>query len=122
MLVPYTLIWMQKIIKENCQFDFHFNKTDIKPSGLDCGHEIILATLPSYKKMVCSFHNSIPVDIPSHPYVLLNRGILCNCDIEAESNFVLQSLAACDPSTSDLVMYFTANLAFDNYFDTLIDF
>ena len=54
--------------------------------------------------MVCSFNNNIPVDIPSHPYVLLNQSILCNCNVEAESNFLLESLAACDPSTTDLVM------------------
>ena len=39
-----------KIIKENCNFGFHFNKTDIKPSVLDGSHEIILANWPSYKK------------------------------------------------------------------------
>ena len=55
-----------KHIKENCNFDFYFNKTDIKPSVLDGGHEIILAKWPSYKKMVCSFNNNISVDIPSH--------------------------------------------------------
>ena len=31
------------IIKENCKFDFYFNKTDVKTSVLDGGHEIILA-------------------------------------------------------------------------------
>ena len=30
-----------QVIKENCDFDFYFNKTDIKPSVLDVGHEII---------------------------------------------------------------------------------
>ena len=110
-----------KLIKENCNFDFYFNKTDTKPPVLHGGHEIILANWPSYKKMVCSFNNNIPVDIPSHPYVLLNWSILCKCNVEAESNFLLESLAACGPSTADLVMYFTANLAFVNYFDDLID-
>ena len=66
---------------------------------------------------MCSLNNNIPVDIPSHPYALLNQSISCNCDVEAESNFLLESLAACNPSTEDLVMYFTANLAFVNYFD-----
>ena len=42
--------------------------------------------------------------------VLLNQSILCNYDIEAESNFLLESLAACNKSTTDLVMYFTVNL------------
>ena len=31
------------IIKENCKFDFYFNKTDITPTVLDGGNEIILA-------------------------------------------------------------------------------
>ena len=30
-------------IKENCDFNFYFNKTDMKPSVLDRGHQIILA-------------------------------------------------------------------------------
>ena len=28
----------------------------------------------------------------------MNRSILCNCDVEAESNFLLESLAACEGS------------------------
>ena len=64
-----------EIIKENCEFDFHFNKTDIKPTVLDGGHQIILANWPSYKKIMCSYNNNIPISIPSHPYVLMNRSI-----------------------------------------------
>ena len=63
-------------------------------SFLDGGHEIILANWPSYKKMVCLINNDVPVNIPCYPYVLLNRHILCNCDIEAENNFLLESLAS----------------------------
>ena len=56
------------------------------------------------------------MNIPSHPYVLLDRNILCNCDIEAKSNFLLESLAACNKHEKpDLEMYFTINLAFANY-------
>ena len=102
-----------QIIKENCKFDFHFNKTDVKPTVLDGGYQIILANWTSYK--------NIPISIPSHPYVLMNRSILCNCDIEAESNFLLESLAACHNSKTktDIVMYFIASLAFVNYFDNV---
>ena len=51
----------------------------------------------------------------------MNRSILCNCDIEAESNFLPESLAACEgPETKrDLEMHFTVNLAFVNYFENL---
>ena len=32
----------------------------------------------------------------------MNRDILCNCDMEAESNFLLESLAACEgPKNQD---------------------
>ena len=82
-----------EIIKENCEFEFHYNKTDVKPTVLDGGYQIILANWPSYKKIMCAHNNNIPISIPSHPYVLMNRSILCNCDVEAESNFLLESLA-----------------------------
>ena len=52
----------------------------------------------------------------------MNQSILCNYDIEAESNFLLESLAACEGSETktDLEMHFTINLAFVNYFDDMI--
>ena len=55
--------------------------------------------------------------------MLLNRTILCNCIIEAENNFLLESIAVCDPDSTnvDLEMYFVANTAFLNYFEGLID-
>ena len=81
-------------MKENCEFSFYFNKTDITPSVLDGGQQIFLANWPSYKRIICTYNNNIPVNIPSHPYVLLDRNVLCNCDIEAESNFLWESLAA----------------------------
>ena len=97
-----------------CIFNFNFNKTDVKPSILDGGYEIVLANWPSFKRIVCSTHNNIPTEIPSHPYVLLNRTVLCNCISKAESNFLLESITACDPErdSADLEMYFVANTAF----------
>ena len=75
------------------------------------------------KRIVCSTCNNIPIEIPSHPCVLLNGMVLCNCIIEAESNFLLECIAACDPEIDDvdLEMYFMANTAFLNYFDELIN-
>ena len=83
-------------IKQNCNFDYHFNKTDITPSVLDGGQQIILANWPSYRRLICTYNNNIPVNIPSQLYVLLDRNILCNCNIEAEDNFLLESLATLD--------------------------
>ena len=95
-------------IQENC--DYYHNTTDVMPSVLDRGKQIILANWPNYKRIIYTYNNNIPVNIPSHPYVLLERNILCNCDIEAESNFLLESLAACEePEKPDLEMYFMVN-------------
>ena len=70
------------IIKSNCNFNFYFNKTDITPTVLDGGDEIILANWPNDKHIICNVNNDIPVKIPSHTYVLVDRSILCNCGIE----------------------------------------
>ena len=53
----------------------------------------------------------------------MNRSILCNCNIEAESNFLLESIAASEGSETktDLEMHFTINLAFVSYLDNLIE-
>ena len=70
------------IIRNNRDFDFHFNNTEITSTVLDAGDEIILANWPNNKHLLCNINNDIPVKIPSHPYVLVNRSILCNCGIE----------------------------------------
>ena len=107
-------------IKENCDFYYYHNKLDVTPSMLDGGRQIILANWPNYKRIICTYNNNIPVNIPSHPYVLLDRNILCNCDIEAESNFLLELLATCrEHEKPDLEMYFTVNLAFVDYLEEL---
>ena len=111
------------VIKANCEFHYYYNKTDIKPTLLDGGFQIILANWPNYRKIMCSHNNNIPINIPGHPYVLMNRSILCNCNIEAEGNFLLESVAACEgPETkTDLEMHFTVNLAFVNYFKNIME-
>ena len=111
------------MIKANCEFQYYYNKTDIKPTVLDGVFQIILANWPNYRKIMCLHNNNIPINIPGHAYVLMNQSILCNCNVEAESNFPLECLAACEgPETKpDLEMHFTINLAFVNYFDDMIE-
>ena len=109
-------------IKQNCNFDYYFNKTDITPSVLDGRRKIILANWPHYKTLICTYNNNIPVNIPSHPYVLLDSNILCNCNIEAEDNFLLESLAACGVNNiQKLEMFFTVNLAFLDHLEDLTE-
>ena len=69
------------------------------------------------KHIICTINNDILIDILSHPYVLVNRSILCNFGIEAENDFLLESLAACHDMNTKLIMYFTVNTTFTNYID-----
>ena len=107
------------IIRSNCDFDFYYNKTEVTPTVLDGGDEIILANWPNNKHIICNINNDIPVKIPSHPYILVKRSILCNCSIEADNHHLLESIASCDKKITKLTMYFTINLAFTNYLDVL---
>ena len=107
-------------IKENRDFYYYHSNLDVTPYVLNGGGQIILANWPNYKRIICTYNNNIQVNIPSHPYVLLDRNILCNCDIEGESNFLLKSLATCrEHDKPDLEMYFTVNLAFVDYLEEL---
>ena len=108
-------------IKENCKFNFYYNKTDITSTVLDGGNKIILANWPNDKHIICSLNNNIPVKIPSHPYVLVNRSVLCNCGIEVKNHFLFGSWAACQDTNSKLIMYFTVNTAFINYLDQFLN-
>ena len=104
-------------IKGKCKFKCYYNKTDITPTVLDGVNEIILANWPNDKHIICNINNDLPVKIPNHPYLLVNRSVLCNCGIEAENHFLLKPLAACQDTNSKLTIYFTVNTAFVTYLD-----
>ena len=105
------------IIKHNCDFIFYCNKTDITPTILDQGNEVILANWPNNKHIICTINNDISIEIPSHPYILVNRSILYNCRIDAENSSLLESLAVCHDTIINLVMYFMVSTAFTKYID-----
>ena len=69
-------------IKENCKFKVYYNKTDITPTVLDGGNELILANWPNDKHIICNINNDIPIKIASHLYVLVTRSVLCYCGME----------------------------------------
>ena len=96
---------------------FYYNKTHITLTVLDGGNGIILANWPNDKHIICTINNDILIEIPSHPYISVNRSVFCNCGIEVENNFLLESLAVCHDANTNLIMYFTVNSAFTNYID-----
>ena len=107
------------IIKDNCEFQYYFNKMNVKPSVLDGRHEMILANWPNTKYLTCNDNHNYPIKIPSHPYVLLKRTVLCNCTLHAENHFLLESIVACPGKQSALTVYYTVNTAFMHYFNSL---
>ena len=68
---------------------------------LDRGNEIILANWPDDKQIICTINNDIPIKILSHPYILVNKSMLCSCGIEAENNFIVECLAACHDANTN---------------------
>ena len=60
------------VIKTNCEFQYSYNKIDIKPTILGGGFQIILANWHNYRKIKCSHNNKIPINIPGHPYLMMN--------------------------------------------------
>ena len=104
-----------KIIKENCEFQYFYKKTDVNPDVLNGGIEIILANWPKSKYVICKDNHEYPIKIPRHPYVLLKRSVLWNCDIHAEEHLLLESIAVCLDKQSDMTLYYTVNTAFMPY-------
>ena len=81
----------------------------MKPAVLEGGHIIVIANWPNNKHVLCNDNSDIPIKIPGQPYILVNRTVLCNCRIEVEDNFLLESIASYMLWQSDLVMYFMVN-------------
>ena len=100
-----------------CQFKYFYNTT-FTPSVLDGGSHILLANMLSPKRLVCSnnFHMAHPV--PSYPYVLVNRSLLCNCHLESGLTYVLKSLGSCSNKDS-FTIYFSINSVFNHYMHKL---
>ena len=105
------------MMQRNCDLMFYYNKNEITPTELNGGNEIILANWPNDEHIICTINNDIPIEIPSHPYLLVNRSLLFNCGNEVENNFLLESLASCHDANTNFIMYFMVNMAFTNYID-----
>ena len=76
-------------IKENCRFKFYYNKTDIAATVLDVEMKSFWQTDPMISTLYATLTMTYQLRYPAHPYVLVNRSVLCNCGIEAENHFLL---------------------------------
>ena len=109
-----------EVIKENCNFKYFYNATVI-PSVLDGGSQIVLANMISKKKLSCSDNFHLAKPLPGFSHVLVNRSILCKCRIEGDLIYILQSIGSCSEPTGPLTLYFTANLAFLQFMQEILN-
>ena len=106
------------LVKQNCKFIYYYNTTVI-PSVLDGGSEIILANMLNEKTLICAYDQDLAKPLPSSPYVLVDRRILCHCHIQSALTYVLKNIGSCN-STDKPVLYYTVNVAFLNYFSSFL--
>ena len=103
----------KEIVYSVCTFDYYYNTT-VTLSVLDGGTHILLANMLSPKRLVCSQDLHMAHPVPSYPYVLVNRSLLCNCHLESGLTYLLESVGSCSPKPK-FVMYFTINSAFSHF-------
>ena len=88
---------------------------------LDGASQIVLANMINKKKLSCSDNFHLAKPLPEFSYVLVNKSILCKCKIEGDFTYILQSIGSCSEPTRPLVLYFTANLAFVQFMQELLN-
>ena len=71
------------------------------------------------KTLICAYDQDLAKPLPSSPYVLVDRRILCHCHIQSGLTYVLKNIGSCN-STDKPVLYYTVNLAFLNYFSSFL--
>ena len=102
-----------KIVIENCQFDYYFNKT-VPPVILDGGKNVLLANFQGPRSLKCnSVNGGLAKPAPEHTYAVVERSFLCDCQLDLEHASVLRQLSSCSKGHSvQLHMKFHVNLAF----------
>ena len=101
------------VVYSVCEFDYYYNTT-VTPSVLDGSSHILLANMLNPKWLVCSHYFHMAHPVPSFPYVLINRSLLCNCHLESGLTYLLKSLGSCSHSGT-FTMYFSINSSFNHY-------
>ena len=109
-----------EIIKQNCEFEYMFNTT-VTPAILDGGQQLVLANMDGPNELMCTDANNLGEPIANHPYVLVNRSILCNCRFKSGYTYLYRSLGSCEEESTSDAMHFTINKAFHHYYLDMIN-
>jgi hypothetical protein len=110
----------ENLIKENCNFEYFYD-IQVTPSILDGGDTLILANMFDQKNLQCSRHQNMAHPIANHPYIMVNRSILCDCRLETGMSYLYKSLSSCAENSSIQIMHVTVNLAFNLFFQDMIN-
>ena len=98
------------IVREHCTFQYYFNKT-VMPSILDGGPQVLLANFQQNKKLICKRFHGLATPLPEHAYVVVNRTMLCDCEVESELTYLKRNLA-CNSVVKEVSFFFTINMGF----------
>ena len=86
----------------------------MQPSILDGSNHILLANQKAAKNLISSHNHNLAMPLAQFPYVLVNRSLLCHCQLQSGTTHLAKSLASCKDATS-LKLYFTINAAFNHF-------
>ena len=113
MKVPYSIIsqltWCIQFVSLTI-----FTTPQYHPVSLMEVHISSWTTCSALRGLFASKIPPMAQPLPSHPYILVNRSILCNCHLQTGLNYLLKSLSSCD-SGAPFTMYFTVNSAFQHF-------
>ena len=107
------------LIKQNCEFKYMYN-TSVIPAVLDGGSQIVLANMLPDKRLICTYDQGLAKPLPSSPYVLVDRKILCHCHIQSGLTYVLKNIGSCNSTFTPKISY-TVNLAFLTFFSNFLN-
>ena len=68
------------IITDDCDFNFFYNMAP-KAAILDAGDTLLFSNLDKPCYLHFNKHNSIPVPIAACDYTVINRSLLCDCQL-----------------------------------------
>ena len=61
----------------------------------------------------CNTCNNVPIPILAYDYTVIDRSLLCNCQLQGGNEFLHESLASCPSADKvDKNLNFTGNIAF----------
>ena len=67
---------------------FFFNMTP-KAAILDAGDTLLLSNLDKPWYLYCNEHNNVPIPIPACDYTVINRSLLCYCQLQGGNEFYM---------------------------------